>query len=636
MSGSDIAEFGGAFPGTVTLPDVENANGLIFDTDGYTLTGGAVGLLGTTPTITVNAASASIVSGINGGNGLTKSGFGVLAIGSSNVGGSAPIGYTGDTIVNSGTLRMIDPTGFSTGTDPANMISIGTGAVFEMNISTNTGFSLDDANGSGPANYGLGTSGGTTITGDGTFLKTGPGILAFGGQGSNAFTTTMAMTGGVLDIEAGGIRNGGWAAAFWTDNKSGLTIASGADFDMWDGNTVFVDGLNDGASGGGTIQKDQGGNTNILTLGVNNGDGSFSGSIVNVTGGIALVKTGTGTQILSGTLGYNGGTTVNGGTLRLVNSVTGSSNFAVNGAGSTLEFNVTSGTLQSSTGTISGDGTIIKSGDGTLLWGANGQNQTIAMTGGLIDVQAGTLRNEYGAGVWTDNKSSLEIDSGATFYIWDASTTVDALLGSGTLLKGQNNSHILTIGSNDGGGTFSGTLHNDTGTISVTKVGSGTEILSGSGINYNGLTTVSGGRLVFQDNNSGNSNFVTNATLEFNQTTSGTRVQLNGGGVTGTGTLIKSGPGVLLFGASGSPENIALGAAPWSTCRGACCATNIKPATGPATWLRSRSSRERPSPRGIPTPWSMRSMATARWISASDPRSRSPWASITAAAFSAV
>src|SRR5207247_10004443 len=43
-------------------------------------------------------------------------------------------------------------------------------------------------------------------------------------------------------------------------------------------------------------------------------------------------------------------------------------------------------------------------------------------------------------------------------------------------------------------GTFSGTIQNSSGTLALTKIGAGTETLSG-GYTYNGATTVAGGTL---------------------------------------------------------------------------------------------------------------------------------------------
>ena len=53
----------------------------------------------------------------------------------------------------------------------------------------------------------------------------------------------------------------------------------------------------------------------VLTVGNGGGSGTFSGTLQNTSGTVALVKTGAGTQLLSGTNTYSGGTTLSSGAL---------------------------------------------------------------------------------------------------------------------------------------------------------------------------------------------------------------------------------------------------------------------------------------------------------------------------------
>jgi autotransporter-associated beta strand protein len=125
----------------------------------------------------------------------------------------------------------------------------------------------------------------------------------------------------------------------WTNNLADMNVASGATFDLSNGQDVTIDALN----GSGTITRfylEFGSPT--LTLGIADGSGDFSGTIASE---IALIKTGIGTQILSGTNTYSGNTTVNAGTLRLGNG-TDNSNLADSAdvfvaAGATLDLDFT-------------------------------------------------------------------------------------------------------------------------------------------------------------------------------------------------------------------------------------------------------------------------------------------------------
>ena len=56
--------------------------------------------------------------------------------------------------------------------------------------------------------------------------------------------------------------------------------------------------------------------TAVLSAGSNNATTTFSGTLQNGAGTLALTKSGTGTLTLSGTNTYSGATTVSAGTLR--------------------------------------------------------------------------------------------------------------------------------------------------------------------------------------------------------------------------------------------------------------------------------------------------------------------------------
>jgi fibronectin-binding autotransporter adhesin len=186
------------------------------------------------------------------------------------------------------------------------------------------------------------------------------------------------------------------------------------------------------------------------------------------------------------------------------------------------------------------------------------------MSGGTIDIEGGILRNGgYGSAIWTSNYASMNIAAGATLDLWDGNAVmVDGLTGNGTVTHtAQGGSTNLTVGvDNDinGPATFAGSFVETNGhTISLTKVGTGVQVLTGVN-GYTAGTTVDGGTLIFVNNQSGSANYTDNATLEFDVTI-GTQ-QLNGGTISGNGRLNINGGGTVLFGAENSPENISLSA----------------------------------------------------------------------------
>ncbi len=244
--------------------------------------------------------------------------------------------------------------------------------------------------------------------------------------------------------------------------------------------------------------------------------------IVSGSGGIN--KTGPGTLLLTAANTYAGGSTVNAGRLIMRDNASGSGNFVTNAE---LEFNVTTGTQQLSNGTLSGSGSLLKTGTGALLLGAS---ESVAFSGtGKIDVQAGLLRNELGNSAWGSNLADLNVASGAFFDLWDGNATVDQLTGSGTINKGWNGNNTLTIGANNGSSTFTGTIFNNRtdlgyggnagGTLALTKVGTGTQTLMANNT-YAGGTNVNAGTVISGASGlgSGPLSIATGATVAVSQT----------------------------------------------------------------------------------------------------------------------
>lgn len=212
--------------------------------------------------------------------------------------------FNGSTTVTAGRLLVNSDDTWTAG------VAVAAGAVYEANVTSATD-TMENRHA------------GFTLTGAGTYQKSGIGNLTMGIDGG----ASVAMApGGLIEIKEGSIRLEYGVKTLWTTNKGDLTITGGGSLDLWDNNNsegVLVDALN----GDGAVIRSNYGQTGNLTVGVDNGGGDFSGSISNASGVTNLIKVGTGTQILSGVNTYTGNTTVNGGTLALAN--TGSLKFAV-------------------------------------------------------------------------------------------------------------------------------------------------------------------------------------------------------------------------------------------------------------------------------------------------------------------
>lgn len=367
--------------GNVTIAVLANGNSQV------NISGSPVNNAGT---ITNNSATgATTISAVIGANvtGLIQNGNGTLTLTGASI-------YTGSTTVSRGTLDIQNATSLfnaSNGNTLAESISIASGSTLKLNETNSSG------------EWALGTTGGVTISGNGTLQinQTGSaanaGLIKLGDQG-NGHNVNLNMTGGTIDIQGGALRNGGFAGGIWTANKASMNIAPGATLDLWDGNTVMVDAL----TGSGTVTHTSFGDSTNLTVGVNNdvnGPATFAGTITETTGhATSLTKIGAGVQILSGANSYSAETDVNGGTLR-VNNTAGS------GAGSGPIVVNSGGTLggNGSTGTAGAAATSITINSGGRI--AAGPDANI--TGTLTNLSTSGVTLNGGSGyVW-------KIDNGA-------------------------------------------------------------------------------------------------------------------------------------------------------------------------------------------------------------------------------
>ncbi len=261
------------------------------------------------------------------------------------------------------------------------------------------------------------------------------------------------------------------------------------------------------------------------------GDGTESGAstvatIQSVLTGVAgLEKADFGTLILTGANSYTGGTTISGGTLQLGDGGTSGAVLGdiVNNAA--LVFNRSDDT--SFAGVISGTGSVLKTGAGTLaLTGTNTYSGGTSINQGTLQV---TSASALGTGALTVGGTGVLRASGS--FAYGNSVTLAASVGTFEV----DASQALTLSGVVGG------------TGGLTKTGDGLLILTGANT-YSGVTTISAGTL--QIGNGGETgaivgDVVNNANLVFNRSDTYAFT----GAITGAGQVTFTGGGTVEFSA---------------------------------------------------------------------------------------
>lgn len=443
--------------------------------------GSAIGqalFLGANVNYSVSSGTIDLLETIGGGNdtnaegGLTKSGAGTLAL-------SAAASYVGETTVTAGTLVV------SNNPLQSPMITINSGAVLACSYSSQV------------------FQPGTTYAGAGTLRFDGPGNPVFG-QGP---INIDFSPGALIDIQSGTLTGSAAYNGLWTSNQASMNIAGGAVFDAVESGpsgTMQIDALTgQGTFQGGYVNNINGGLSTAI-IGVAGGSGDFDGTLQDdPSARLGIVKTGSGTEIFSGTTKYSGDTIVEGGTQIVSNNTLQSGAITIY-PNAVLEYAYSNRVLQPGT-TYTGTGTLRFVGTGNPTFGS-GPVSLAFSAGALIDIQSGTLTGSAAYnGLWTSNQASMNIASGAVFEAAEAGPSgtmqIDALTGGGIFQGGfslnpNGGLSTVTIGVAGGTGIFSGTLQDDpSARLGIVKAGNGSEIFSGTNT-YSGNTTVIGGTLV--------------------------------------------------------------------------------------------------------------------------------------------
>ncbi|MCX2863477.1 autotransporter-associated beta strand repeat-containing protein [Paucibacter sp. PLA-PC-4] len=195
-----------------------------------------------------------------------------------------------------------------------------------------------------------------------------------------------------------------------------------------------------------------------------------------------------------------------------------------------------------------GQGQLVKTGAGAIRWGS-AKLSFAMLAGSLIDIQAGTFYGgASGKDDWRDNRADLKVSNTGIFDGGSANVRVGALSGDGLIRTGAASGtgyQTFTLGVSHQDGSFAGVVADALGAGRLTKVGSGTQILSGDNT-YTGGTHVAAGTLAI--GNGGSSGTIlgpvqvdAGATLAFNRSADLTFA----GAISGGGQLLKQGSRVL-------------------------------------------------------------------------------------------
>lgn len=460
----DTAVFAGT-AGAVTLGEAISVGGLTFNTTGYTLTGNTLTLgaaLGaTSPVISIHqtgsgANRATISSNLAGTSGFTKNGNGTIVLaGASN-------SYTGDTVINGGSVVISD----------AGQLGLGTTAI-SINGVANTG----NPGFSGGQLVLNGLSGGITLNRE----------VSISGRGPGAANNSGGLVSIGYNTLAGHLSLGGPAAPASIVATHGITTITGS---VQIGNTgnasVFFGNGNYIVSGrvsGFELSADRfvkSGQTLASTLWLQNATNDFAETI-RIDSGTVRVSTGSALGVNTSAAGIdlNGGmleirTDANGSTFstRNVNQRANSSVFASRDlAGSAINQTITFGNFSVQTANtnisyLGRDGYNITVGTGTTVAIATGNPWTLNYN------NSGTT-SLNGAGLLTINNSLSFADG--TGRNMSLAIRGDAVL-TGNILSPSGGNHNWTK-SDTGTLTIQGTAgtmtgaFNITGTVQVTSIG---------------------------------------------------------------------------------------------------------------------------------------------------------------------
>jgi len=440
----------------------------------------------TSGTFTVGGpGDTAVTSLITGGGNLAKTGTGTLTL-------SGLSTYTGTTTIQNGIVSASNIVVAGSASNLGNAttaVTLGVAGTSKGTLSY-TGNSATYTRGfavtTGGGELDVTTAGQTLTVSTGNVTITGVGTFTVGGAGNTAITSNIQ----------------GAAGGFVVKNDAGiLTIAGTAN--------TYTGGLTLNA---GTV------NVNHSTALGNSAPLTINGGALNNTSGAAVSVGGTFAKNLNASFSFGDGASTS------ANSLTAGNFGSATAAAINITSNISISVGGSSTLAIAGNSvnggtnSLTKTGTGMLALG-HSTNGGGSGTVGNVTVSEGRLMVTAGGAddLPFFNMEDVSVASGGSLVLGSGNQTntaifrVESLTGAGTIttenaLTAGVTRRNLIVGNNDASGTFSGNITNtnldtatngtDDGAITLSKTGTGTQVLSGTN-NYTGNTVILGGILQF-------------------------------------------------------------------------------------------------------------------------------------------
>lgn len=524
--------------GTVTGFIITNPGSGYTGVPTVTLIGG-----GATTTATATAALAPVPADA----GLTKTGAGTLTL-------SGPNSYKGGTTVTAGTLALganetlpdtgnltlqdasLNVGGFS---DTIGALTLTNGSITGTGALTATSFAITVPSGASTVSAALGGAGADlTKNGAGELVLTGlnsytgttrvnAGTLSLGATGALDFASSLTATNATLDLRSGSGLRAQTLANLTLDNSTVVFGLTGSSTDALQvTGTTALTGTNrikisgSVAPGTYTLLSAASPLTGTLTLDTSEmatGFTSYSGAISGNQ--YRLTATGNTTPVdawwkgdvsnlwsdASQAASANSNWATNAGgaidTRQLPGGMT-HVHMVASGATNTAtrlgtHFAIQSLTFETGTASITGEtreltilGTNLNGYPLEVLPGASASVDAVMQFNGTVQVRPGASLT-FAGGSLGDPTAEMIVDG--TLAV-EADLTRGVLTGTGTVTRNTAGSSTLTIGDALPQ-TFSGNIQNSAGTLSLTKDGSGSLLLSGTNSTFNGTLRIAAGSL---------------------------------------------------------------------------------------------------------------------------------------------